>query len=170
MVVRFNRWRSGAASEADLGSRLDVWVCTPRFLPQLVEMGVTPPAWLVLSGPDVRYRRAGRGVDWGLVVALLEQGVRVLTVPLTVWRGVVEPLGAPPSAGILMLAWARNCIADVGRLRFVGFDSARTGGAYHHAGARMRPGRRHAWAGEAALLGAWQRDGLHILTPGDGVD
>lgn len=170
MVVRFNRWRSGSASEDDLGSRLDVWVCTPRFLPQLARMGGVLPTWLVLSGPDVRYQRAGRGVDWDLVVALLDQGVKVLTVPLTVWRGVVEPLGAPPSAGVLMLAWARRCIVDVGRLSFVGFGSTGSGGAYHHASARMRPGRRHAWVAEAALLRAWQHDGMRALTFGNGAD
>lgn len=159
LVVRFNRWRSAATADADIGRRLDVWVCTSRFLPDLPSLAVAPPAWLVLSGPDARFDRDGRRVDWSQVLALVDQGVRVVTVPLDVWRDAVGPLEAPPSAGVLMLAWAQRLLVPGTRLAIAGFDSA-GGGRYHHADQRQRPGRRHAWRREAALIDSWRLDDL----------
>jgi len=165
LVVRFNRYRSEAAAPVDLGRRLDVWVCAPKFLPEAAAMaqGRFNVVWLVLSGPDVRYHRAGAALDWAHVAALLHAGVKVITVPLGVWGGLVDRLGAPPSAGILMLSWVHALRGDWDGLMIAGFDGARVRGhAYHHAG-RGRPGRRHAWDRERALLADWRRQGLRAL-------
>jgi hypothetical protein len=160
-VVRFNRWTGSASARRDLGSRIDVWVCAPRFLPQMVQLGCDLPAWLILSGPDARYGRAGRVVDWELVLGMLDGGVKVLTFPLTIWGESVGAVGAPPSAGLLFLTWARRILGGFDRLAIAGFGIAdlRTKG-YHHAGKALRPGRRHAWDRERALRDAWKRSGL----------
>ena len=169
-VVRFNRWCSQASAVADLGRRLDVWVCTPRFLPQAISLDCGLPRWLVLTGPDARYRRAGRGVDWGLVLELLDAGVKVLTIPLPVWAELVARLGAPPSAGVSFVAWVQHCTGGLAGFSIAGFDIASAGtSGYHHAGARLQPGRRHAWGREAALLEAWKGQGLRSLRPAGGA-
>jgi len=164
-VVRFNRYHSDAAGPQDLGRRLDVWVCAPKFLPEAAAMvqGRFDVAWLVLSGPDVRYHRAGAALDWALVDTLVEAGVRVVTVPLEVWRGLVDRLAAPPSAGVLLLAWVHALLGGWGALTIAGFGGAQMRGhAYHHAG-RGRAGRRHAWGRERALLSEWRCEGLRAL-------
>lgn len=167
VVVRFNRYRSEAAGATDLGRRLDVWVCAPKFLPEAVTLQHGAAQWLVLSGPDVRYRRAGAPLDWPAVQQLIGTGVRVLTVPLAVWGALVDRLGAPPSAGVLLLAWVRASLGRWQRLAIAGFDSAQAGrGAYHHAGQRLRPGRRHDWDAERALLAEWRAEGLRVLRAG----
>ena len=155
MVIRFNRWRSPSTGILDVGSRLDAWVCAPRFLNEINTVGCALPRWLVLAGPDVRYRRAGRAVDWARLAGLLDAGVKVVTIPLPVWRQAVAELGAPPSSGLLMLVWARALLGGRGGCALAGFDGALAYGSYHHAGRAHSPGRRHAWAKEAELLQSW---------------
>ena len=50
-------------------------------------------------GPAMEYKLQ----NWSAVQPLLQQGSKLLTVPLTVWRTCVQQLQAPPSAGVLML-------------------------------------------------------------------
>ncbi|MFM1891547.1 MAG: hypothetical protein RLZ44_624, partial [Pseudomonadota bacterium] len=70
-------------------------------------------------------------------------------------------------AGVLLLAWARALLGDWQRLVIAGFDSAQAGrGAYHHAGRRLRPGRRHDWDAERALLAEWRAEGLRVVRAG----
>lgn len=165
LVVRFNRYSSQATGPEDLGRRLDLWVCAPKFLPEAATMGTGGARWLVLSGPDVRYRRAGAPLDCAALQRLIEAGVGVLTIPLDAWAGLVDRLGAPPSAGVMLLAWARTLLGGWERLAIAGFDSAQgSRRAYHHAGRRLRPGRRHAWRAERALLDEWLGEGLRVLT------
>lgn len=167
-VVRFNQWRGPASSPRDLGARLDVWVCAPRFLAGLEGLPDELPRWVVLSGPDARYRRAGRPVEWDLVLGMLDAGVKVLTVPLDDWQRLVGAVRAPPSAGLLFLAWAARTLGGLDRLVVAGFDiaSARTKG-YHHAGRGLHGGRRHAWEREKTLLDAWLAAGLQRLSGGE---
>lgn len=165
LVVRFNRWASASAAQEDIGSRLDVWVCAPRFLPEVfsLERGLAP--WMVVTGPDARYHRAGRAVDWDVVLKMLDAGVKVLTIPRPIWRDPVAQLGAPPSAGVLFLAWSRRFVTGFDRLDIAGFDIAGAGTkGYHHAGPRFRPARRHDWASEATLLEGWKNEGLGCVT------
>lgn len=98
VVLRFNRWQPpGQDLTPALGHRLDVWVAAPdcRALP------LQTPAWAVITGADPLVAMEG----WPQVQALRARGVPVLTVPLGVWRALVDRLGAPPSAGALVLAW-----------------------------------------------------------------
>ncbi len=165
LVVRFNHWASTSAAQEDLGSRLDVWVCAPKFLPEVfpLKRGLAP--WMVVTGPDARYDRAGLDVDWDVVLDMLDAGAKVLTIPQSVWCDPVAWIGAPPSAGVLFLAWARRFVEGFDRLKIAGFDvaSADTRG-YHHAGRRFRPVRRHDWARERELIDCWKSEGLRCLT------
>jgi hypothetical protein len=155
-VVRFNAWRSDATAAADFGQRCDVWVAKGDY------RGERPaaPAWAVLSGPDPRFRV----VDTETVALLAAGDTPVLTVPLAVWRAIVHALDAPPTAGLLTLAWLRELLGGWQGVRCAGIGSGLAGdGRYHAAIAAKPPGRRHAWAREQALVERWRAEGLQCL-------
>lgn len=153
-VVRFNRFGTSAELQPDVGQRTDVWVVSPGY------QGPAPRgvSWVVMSGPDVRYRLQ----DWGTVLPLLEAGVPVLTVPLAVWRELVAVLQAPPSAGVLMLGWLSSMGgAGWGGLHSVGIGSGLTGdGRYHMVGPWKAASSRHHWPAEQRLVARWHEQGL----------
>lgn len=158
-VVRFNRFGSDPAHRGDMGRRTDVWVVSPGY------RGPVPSsvAWAVVSGPDMRYRLQ----DWRPVLPLLQAGVPVLTVPLAVWRPLVEQLRAPPSAGVLMLAWLKTIQASKGWKGLVtaGIGCGLTaGGQYHLVSTRQAAGTRHNWAAEQQLVASWLVQGLTTLS------
>lgn len=164
-VFRFNRRSSAVATSADFGTELGVWVCTPKVLAEIAAQGGVAAPWVVISGPDMRFHRAGVPVDWDTVLAMRDAGTRVLTVPLEIWGGLVGQLGAPPSAGLLVLAWVGALLGGFAGIRVAGFDGAAgPAHAYHHAGRRHRPGRRHNWPGERAVFEQWRTAGLDVLT------
>ena len=167
LVVRFNHWTTPHSVRADIGGRCDVWVCAPRFLAGRQWREPATARWIVLTGPDVRYARAGTPVDWDRVLELQGGGARILTVPLDIWGESVAWVGAPPSAGILFLVWAKRMMGGLQHLAVAGFDiaSANANG-YHHAGQHLRPGRRHNWDRERLLLDAWIAAGLGCVTGG----
>lgn len=158
-VVRFNQYQNPYSNPDDIGTKTDIWVRMPGVVREHINF---QGGWVVISGPDLRYRLS----NWHAVQDLLEKKVPILTVPLEVWRRVVAELSAPPSAGLLFLAWLRqmrrNGLAGVG---IAGFQRANDmDGAYHHAIAGKRPGHRHNWALERELLEGWlQRDGAYWI-------
>ncbi|HEX5515661.1 MAG TPA: glycosyltransferase family 29 protein [Gammaproteobacteria bacterium] len=158
LVVRFNRFRSERTSAADTGVRTDIWVRAPDF------PGAAPVEadWIIVSGPDMRYRMR----HWQNVRDPQRPDVPVLTVPLPVWRSLVAPLDAPPSAGLLVLAWLRQLLGDWTGISAAGFGSAFVGQPYHHALPEQAPGRRHNWGAESSLLCQWQEEGLRLLGRG----
>lgn len=154
-VLRFNAFRGDAAA-VDTGRRIDVWVARGDY------RGERPTgiAWAVHSGPDPRFRV----VDPATLALLAGEDTPVLTVPLAVWRTLVRELEAPPTAGLLTLAWLRALLGDWDGLRCAGIGSGLgAGGRYHAAIAAKPPGRRHAWAREQALLARWRAEGLRCL-------
>lgn len=158
-VVRFNQYRSPQSNPEDIGEKSDVWVRMPGVAREHIDFH---GGWVVVSGPDLRYRLS----NWHAVRDLLERNVPMLTVPLDVWRGVVAELAAPPSAGLLFLAWLRRMrpggLEGVG---IAGFQRASDKeGSYHHAIANKQPGHRHNWHLERGLLEAWAaEDGARWL-------
>lgn len=153
LVVRFNVFRGLETDMADIGGRIDVWVASPN-------LSLPPPAearWVVVTGPDVRYRLQ----DWDWLLPHRRRGGPILTVPLEVWRGLVLRLQAPPSAGILILAWLRYLRGGWDGITAVGFGSP-AGRPYHHAVPRQPPVTRHHWQAERELLDGWSREGLSI--------
>jgi len=158
-VVRFNRMvEPDPATVADTGEKMDVWVMAPGYIgpvPQRV-------AWVVISGPDMRYRLQ----DWSVVAPLLEQGIPILTVPLSVWRYLVRQFQAPPSAGVLTLAWFNNLlqVPDWQGVSCVGIGAGLgKRERYHVASPDHKRNPRHNWFAEEALVKRWQQQGLHIL-------
>ncbi|HWH73659.1 MAG TPA: glycosyltransferase family 29 protein [Methylibium sp.] len=154
-VLRFNAFR-GDADPVDIGRRTDVWVAKGDY------RGERPAgiAWAVHSGPDPRFRV----VDPETLALLAGEDTPVLTVPLAVWRTLVRELEAPPSAGLLTLAWLRTLLGGWEGLHCAGIGGGLgPGGRYHAAIAAKPPGRRHAWAREQALLARWQAEGLRCL-------
>ncbi|MCO5978945.1 glycosyltransferase family 29 protein [Ideonella oryzae] len=164
VVLRFNRWRPpGQDAARALGHRLDVWVAAPdcRDVPE------QDIAWAVISGADPWVAMEA----WPSVQALRARGVPVVTVPLGIWKALVDRLGAPPSAGLLVLAWLLSLGLGEGRLRMTGVaEPAEEEGGSHVLGAWHRRGRRHAWERERALVAEWCASGallpLHRLQGG----
>jgi Glycosyltransferase family 29 (sialyltransferase) len=153
-VWRFNQWQGGAATAADVGSRCDVWVLSPALQDAPLPDGLR---WAVVSGPDMRFQ----GRHWPLARRLQAAGVPVLTVPLAVWRQTVQALQAPPSAGVLMLAWLAQLAGGWRGMTALGIgDGLSATGGYHLARPGARPGSRHDWAAEAALVARWRAQGL----------
>ncbi len=162
IVVRFNHYRSATSRLEDTGRRIDVWVRAPNL--NIIDLAENPMAdWIVLSGPDIRYKLA----NWEPLKPHLEAGRQILTVPLDIWRTLVNELQAPPSAGMLLLAWAIRLTGSPAGITVAGFQSAINPvlirQAYHQALPQQRPGRRHNWAGERKLLNRWQSAGLTLL-------
>jgi len=154
LVLRFNRFQGGASGAADLGRRLDVWVTAPGFDGPVPAVG-----WIVVSGPDMRFRRQ----NWDRLAPAIERGTPVLSVPLEPWRALVAQLQAPPSAGILMLAWLKSLLGSWAGIVAVGFGRAASAAtAYHQADPAHRPAGRHDWIAEHALLARWQGEGLNV--------
>jgi hypothetical protein len=158
-VVRFNQYRGPDSDLTDIGVKTDVWVRMPGVAREHIDFH---GGWAVISGPDLRYRLS----NWRAVRDLLERNVPMLTVPLDVWRDVVAELAAPPSAGLLFMAWLRRSLPH--GLRGVGIAGFQRvmdkAGAYHHAVAGKQPGHRHNWPLERALLEGWaEKDGARWL-------
>ncbi len=153
LVVRFNLF-SGPKSEAiDLGNHLDIWVGAPGFSGQ-------PPhevSWVISTGPDMRFRRQ----NWAPLKNRLERDLPVLTVPLTIWRELVSDCLAPPSAGILVLAWIRDLLGSWNGVATVAIGvppSSFT--SHHHVVPKQLPFDRHSWEKERELLNRWRSEGL----------
>lgn len=157
MVVRFNRCWGPQPDAADLGCRLHVWVAAPGFAGPAPE-GVD---WIIVSGPDMRHRRA----DWRPLLPALEAGTPVLTVPLAPWRDLVRELKAPPSAGLLCLRWFRDLLGGWETIIAIGFGDA-PGRPYHQADAGHRAVGRHNWNSERQVLEGWQKEGLKVVGHG----
>lgn len=152
-VVRFNRHRGPNSHDKDLGTRLDLWAMAPSFVPS--ENAVCMPPWIVITGPDVLFLRR----NWLSLRTRLDQGDPVLTVPLPVWRDLVAHLQAPPSAGLLVLAWIRVLRGSWQGIHTVGLGVLPSRGIpYHHADHKHRPTTRHNWEYEKQLLHAWGVD------------
>jgi hypothetical protein len=152
VVIRFNRFRSDRINAADIGTRTTVWVTAPDY------QGPGPKAvdWVVISGPDVCYHMR----HWQPFETRLRAARPVITVPLKCWRDMVSVLCAPPSAGVLTLAWLHHLLGGWSDITAVGIGSG-LGGGYHHA--RRVRSSRHAWAKEAALVRSWADQGLNVL-------
>ncbi|QBY49684.1 glycosyltransferase family 29 protein [Cupriavidus oxalaticus] len=151
-VVRFNRFARGEDMAADVGRRLDVWVVAPGYRGRAPELA----DWIVVTGPDMRYRMQ----DWQLVMPFLKAGVPILTIPLDIWRELVERLKAPPSAGVLLLHWLQQLKGDGSRagLVFAGIGQGVPGkGTYHMAIPQHKPVGRHNWKAEQRMVEQWQR-------------
>lgn len=155
LVVRFNRFRDARSSEANIGKRIDIWVAAPGF------PGAPPDQldWAIVTGPDMRFRRQ----NWQPLRARLEHGLPVLTVPLEVWRTLVAILGAPPSAGLLLLAWLKVLLGSWQGIVTIGMGVAPSVKLpYHHADPRQLPVGRHHWEAERNLLRQWRGEGLEM--------
>jgi hypothetical protein len=153
VVVRFNLFRGSASTSADIGERVDVWVTAPGF-DGAVPKGVQ---WVVVTGPDMAFKLR----DWLRFEGHLRTGAKVLTVPLEPWRALVVQIQAPPSAGLLFLAWVRTMMGTWAHVQTVGFGGLTAVGVpYHHADANHPPASRHHWSAERTVLQCWQQEGL----------
>ena len=156
VTIRFNHCPLDPGKPVDFGGRTDIWTAAPNFCGTVPE-GIS---WTIVSGPDVRFRLQ----DWSIFNDLSDRGIRVVTPPLSVWRGLVASLQAPPSAGILTLEWIRQMLGG-----WKGVSAAGIGGfgqsaaPYHALRQKQPPGPRHRWDLESLAVRHWQTLGLTIL-------
>jgi hypothetical protein len=163
LVVRFNRFATREkplkTSAEDVGQKLGVWICAPGLEPPYPEE-VENVEWIILTGPDMRYQLS----QWHHIVPLIKEGKKVLTVPLGIWRVLVKELEAPPSAGVLCLAWFIEMLGTAEGIQAAGFQrTEQAEKSYHFALPRHKAVKRHNWAGERRLLAKWESDGLGFL-------
>jgi len=154
-VVRFNRFRGEDSQERDIGSRLNVWVTAPGF------DGGAPAGvkWIILSGPAMDFRLQ----NWCRFEEPLQNGAKIVTVPLAQWRMLVARLQAPPSAGLLFLGWTRQILGTWNNVSAIGFGhDVRKDIPYHHVDARHAAGQRHNFVAESMLLQDWVKEGMHL--------
>jgi len=150
-VLRFNHYSSAEGPDPLLDSRLDAWVRAPDF------RGPSPPVeWLILAGPASQFTLW----HWGPIMRQVEQGSKLVCVPLDIWGNLVRRLESPPSSGLLMAFWLSR-LPEVGRhLRLFGFghDPERDR-VYHHARPRHPASSRHNWSRERTLLAELMGEG-----------
>ncbi len=157
-VVRFNTFVGTQTHIEDIGRKHTIWVVTPAFCTGKVPINFSGS--VVLTGPDMRYRM----LDWSGLKAFRELGLPLLTVPLSVWHGMVRELAAPPSAGLLFLAWLKNILGSWTRVSVAGFAALATiEAAYHSTDPKHKASSRHNWSGESVILRRWQNEGLKSL-------
>lgn len=157
-VVRFNTFTSNRTDSADMGQRHDIWVVTPSFKTEQVPADFS--GHIVLTGPDMQYRM----LDWSGMQIFRDHDLPLLPMPLVIWRVMVCELAAPPSAGILFLAWLKSLLGSWHGVSVAGFGAlADNDAVYHHTDAKHQPSSRHNWAGEAVILRRWQNEGLQSL-------
>lgn len=153
-VLRFNRCGVEANYAADVGSRTDVWVVSPAY------RGPIPSGirWVLVTGPDMRYRLQ----DWSMVMPLLAADRPVITFPLEIWRQLVGSLQAPPSAGMLTLAWLSRLLAGPwSSLHVAGIGTGLSvAGRYHRTNKQQSAASRHNWIAEQSLVSDWAQQGL----------
>jgi hypothetical protein len=157
LVVRFNHYRGPQSRDEDIGARLDLWAMAPGFVPTGPMVNRAP--WVVVTGPDVLFRRR----NWQPLRQRLARFKPVVTVPLPIWRDLVALLEAPPSAGLLVLAWLADLRKGWQNIHAVGFGILPSRSiAYHHADPRHKPSSRHNWERERKLLREWKTQGLSL--------
>jgi len=152
-VIRFNQY---CKKKRECGKKIDAWVKSPSLIIS-DDFPDNRASWTILSGPMIMHTFS----DWSGVILDVKFGVKLIFPPLCVWRSLVNQLSAPPSAGILMIAWLISILDDPKYLSIAGFDSKNT--QYHHASSYYKLGCRHNWGGERSLLKVWVNCGLKIL-------
>lgn len=147
LVVRFNHCFVPSEAQQDVGARTDVWVMAPGYVGPMPSLHAV--RFVVVTGPEPQNRLK----RWPQLQAFGQAGVPVLMVPLHAWRQCVARLGAPPSAGVLVLTWLLSLRAahSAAGIAVYGIGAGVVPGrAYHLALPKHRPTSRHNWAGEAA--------------------
>ena len=153
LVVRFNDFPCGEIYVPDVGHRTSVWVTSPGYEgPPFLDAD-----WVVVTGPDMCFRLR----HWGALSERLRRARPVLSVPLPIWRELVRTLHAPPSAGVLMLAWLHSLLGSWNTVTAVGIGTGNSG--RYRIQVYGRRSSRHDWRAEAALVRDWAREGLQTL-------
>ncbi len=155
-VVRFNRCFLDSGPNEDTGARLDIWVCAPDYHRDRQHTA----AYTVVSGAG----RLALSDELEKYKSCVVNGAKVVGVPLSVWKGLVKQLQAPPSAGLLILGWFEAILGNLNNVAVVGFDrTVQLDSNYYYASSRHKASTRHNWAAEKRLLRIWEQKGLTFL-------
>ncbi|RVU83383.1 hypothetical protein EOL70_16790 [Leucothrix sargassi] len=160
VVCRFNHYARSTSYQKDAGKRVDIWVASAEALnerPQLPDS----VRWIILTGADARYTL----LNHKSCKHYLDQGKKIITIPLSTWSECVRLLEAPPSAGFLWLSYIQKHTSPQQPIHTFGFDSAQsTTSQYHASSSSFSPSKRHAWTKEKEALQALASDGtLHTV-------
>ena len=150
IVIRFNNCCSNM-NDTNRGKKVDIWMSAPDIKTSISAL------WNIVSGPNMIYKNA----NWKRFENTLENGGRILSTPLHIWKDMVQQLQAPPSAGILMIYWTHVIQNSFENITIVGFDIDNENKRYHHSDMNHQASSRHSWEKERELIKKWiAEDGL----------
>ncbi|PID50129.1 MAG: hypothetical protein CR991_02955 [Proteobacteria bacterium] len=160
LVGRCNNFSGEGDLVRHIGKQIDVWILAQGYI---INHRIPPVEWVVLVGPEIQFRR----LDWNGLLPLLryDNNIKVITIPLNVWRSLVEQLEAPPSAGLVFLAFLHHLLGDWQGISVAGFSALvkPSDKPYHISHPKHKASIRHNWDAEKQLLQAWLAEGLHSL-------
>ncbi|MEM7776945.1 MAG: glycosyltransferase family 29 protein [Pseudomonadota bacterium] len=145
LVIRFNNFSTAREFSNDYGTKCDVWCRSPfyqrvvrrqEFRPHLTITG-SPIQWRKEDGQDMAIEYMGR--DEALDVA-----------PVSVVSTAAVRCGAPPSSGIVTLAWIESVLGSLDGVSVCGFAlTDQAGGTKHYFKTPPRMNKpSHDWTGE----------------------
>ena len=165
VIIRFNHYKASLGTDlCDDSNREDckvnIWVQSSDFKVKNNNIKEENPLWVVISGPDIIFQLK----NWDHIESLLQEKHKVITPPLYIWRELVHKLEAPPSSGILMLAWLKDILGGVSDINAIGFQNkALKNQPYHRLLSKHKANSRHNWDNEKLLLNEWESEGLNFL-------
>ena len=121
IVVRFNSYFSDDIEvKKNRGEKTNVWITSPNFIFPDKPSEEDCIDWVIISGPDICFTMS----KWSEVNKNLRRGSKVITPPLHIWRQLVSVLEAPPSAGVLIIAWFIEILGNPRGLSITGFQKS----------------------------------------------
>jgi len=152
VVVRFNNTGITHTYNADIGRESQLWVVSPGLVTNDIKAEANQCA---VTGADP-WTRPSR--YWESVALLAV--TQIATFDLQRWHKLVERLGAPPSAGLLMIDALSQAGIQADQVSTYGFSRLENGESHtdavnHFADSAPRS-ERHNWDGESALFQQWK--------------
>ncbi len=159
-VLRFNTYQSEHTTIIDTGSTIQLWGITGSYRINSIDH-IPAVAGVLLAGPAMQFRL----LDCSGLLSLRQAGLPVITLPLSLWHKLVKVLQAPPSAGLLCLAFLRESLGSWQGISVAGFSALvkQSDKPYHISHPKHKASIRHNWDAEKQLLQAWLAEGLHSL-------
>lgn len=150
LVIRFNHFTSIHTRHQDIGQKLNIWVTAPAY------NGPRPaqPDFVITTGANMLYwqQRFDHLAEYD------QKQTPVLDIPLAVWRRLVRQLAAPPSAGILTIAYLLELQKEHAytfAVKAFGFGyQPQKSTSYHLAKPNHPAVQRHNWQAEYEWLSA----------------
>ncbi len=150
LVVRFNNFSTSPEHAQDYGVKCDVWCRSPFYKDITRRPGFKPS--LTITGSPIPWRKED-GQD--MAIEYMARNEPLDSAPISLVPLVAIRCGAPPSSGILTIAWIKSILGSLDGVSVCGFElTDQKDGLKHYFN---NPGRTksppHNWTGRASGLG-----------------